>query len=441
MDIATNLVALATLKAALGGLLANNGVTPPAYFPDYMAAITNAGTFYNRQVTVTNDAARITARNMRKGRWVLAHKIVLPNATEIPADCFKGLEVETLIAPNVTNVGARAFKDCYSLERIELSPNLATIGDDAFWRCKNCDFDGLDFGRVQSVGANAFRHSGIRHTFASHTNRTIRVGQYAFRHSMLEDNFFPNNADGKKGAYSYSRLSGSVGSFDTYGGMDGPFGYAGTGITDYIGFCNQSECLNCTNLQTAFLCSSDIGRDAFKGCVSLRTVWNTDEVDWIGHGAFQGCVALESLSFAVWDGRNPENYGERYTEGVFLGCTNLVSLSVPRVEIVGPWFMPASFARMAEYQGMEAYRRKADGTLITFPVLSRLTQLTLPSVLEIKPYAFGISPTEPLTGIVDLYLPNKTVAQVKGMTGYGLWNLSTNCTIHAGDGSFRYREE
>lgn len=438
MDIATNLVALAALKAALGGLIVDNGGTPPSYFPDYVQAIQRAGTFWNRAETITVEGRRISKRALltwdgKHENWVASRNLVFPDLTEIPADCFKGLSVETVIAPNVTNVGARAFKGCYHLKRVVLSPDLSIIGDEAFRCCIGCDFADLDFGRVKRIGKSAFRSSGIVRTFASATNVTAHVGEYAFRRSRLDDNFFPNNAIAGNGAYSYTPLSGSVGTEYMEGGIDGTHGYAGTRITSYKGFCNTSECLNCRNLRTAFLCSSTIGGECFKGCVALATVLNAEEVDAIGNGAFAGCKAIEALSFPTADEIGP---------GAFLGCTNLASLAIPDVRTLYPLFVPLYFYLAPETQAdMDAYRVKKNGTLMTFPVLSRLTQLSLPAVEEIKPFAFGLSPTEPLTGIVDLYLPNKTVAQIKAMTGYSLWNLSTNCTIHASNGSFRYREE
>ena len=440
MSIATNLVALATLKAALGGLISDNVREPvPSYFPDYLAAITNSAHFYNRGATTVIPGTVITRSQIMgvgNHNWLKTWDIVLPDAWEIPAGCFKGLSVRSVSAPMVWRIGDEAFKDCYDLEHVEFSSHLQQIGNGAFWRCKNCDFSNIDFSRLTRIGDDAFRHTGIRETPHSAWSNPPTVGRNAFRHSMLEDDFLPNYASSGAGAYSYTQLSGSVG-LPWMPGDDSEGSYIGTAITSYIGYGGNDVCRDCRRLQRATIMSSTIGKQAFKGCISLtEVVAGDDPIEHIGYGAFQGCISLSSLSFPAWtgDGNNP------HSEGMFLGCTNLVSLSVPSVETVSAWFLPVAFTTDKTQAEVDEYRIREDETVISFPVLSRLTELSLPSVQRIKPFAFGLSPTEPITGIVDLYLPNKTVAQVKAMTGYDLWNLSTNCTIHAGDGTFLYRE-
>ena len=70
--------------------------------------------------------------------------IVLVNATEIPTNFFMGTKVRSVVAPKVTKIGERAFKDCFYLTYLSTS-NTVSIGEDAFDGWKRCREPSLDF--------------------------------------------------------------------------------------------------------------------------------------------------------------------------------------------------------------------------------------------------------------------------------------------------------
>ncbi len=127
-------------------------------------------------------------------------------------------------------------------------------------------------------------------------------------------------------------------------------------------------------------------------------------------------------------------YGNEYLETVdlplvksiksasFGACVNLESLNIPKVETI----VSNTFGVQADFT--EGHTDKQ---------LSKLVSLTLPAITTINKKAFGYTNTQEgnrvyyFTGIVDLYIPNKTRSEIEAMSDYGLWGLSPDCTIHA----------
>ncbi len=128
----------------------------------------------------------------------------------------------------------------------------------------------------------------------------------------------------------------------------------------------------------------------------------------IGSCSFQNCTSLSAVSLPS---------ATSISSRAFEGCTALSSLSIPACQTLTTPFR-TSYSATA--------------------VLSNLVSLSLPSITTISSKAFGYSATQQYTGIVDLYFPNKTVAQVKAMSNYSTWHCGSGCTIHASDGSFLY---
>lgn len=477
--IATNLVALAVLKATLGGILEDNGKPVPTYFPDYVTAIQSAGNFQNRYVVTTIEGQVTKDKTTNKkmhGGWLYSNRFYLPDATSIPTECFlnRGDLVE-VVAPNVTSIGNSAFEGCTMLKTVKFSDNITYIGSDAFKGCVSlkseinapgvsmvkdgafrgchmlkkitlsnqlhyignnafqncwlCDFSHLDFTYVTNIGYKAFYNTSISQTPVSPEVTGIsrrNVKDYAFYGSALADPFFATNTVAGISSFARTKLR-SVEFADCWDRA-----FSASSITNFMGVANRGICMNCKDLVTVTFGSSSVEADAFRGCSSLKTLLNTGDVeDSIGEGAFAGCISLSNITF--------ENLGVCY-EGCFSACTNLEALLLPSVTQFHAVFIPKYYADSEDEDEMLAKREAArkDGGVVNFAKLTKLTTLSLPSVQQIGAFAFGISETEQLTNIMDLYLPHLTTAQIKAMDTYPYWFLHPSCIIHASDGNFTY---
>lgn len=86
--------------------------------------------------------------------------IYLPSSIELIGDrafktCLK-LSWINLLWSSITSIGKEVFKDCRSLTRVSLSPNVKTISDYAFYGCTSLQL--VDFFRpsVTSIGKYSF---------------------------------------------------------------------------------------------------------------------------------------------------------------------------------------------------------------------------------------------------------------------------------------------
>lgn len=151
--------------------------------------------------------------------------------------------------------------------------------------------------------------------------------------------------------------------------------------------------------------------------------------------AFANCPALTSVSlpnatvfqqYAVYadPALTSINLPKASTIGksAFTGCTALTSLELPAAKTLSN----KPFGTM-QSDSTNASRK-----------LRSLVSLSLPSLTSFTAGLFGYNASLPYTALADLYLPHKTMAEVKAMSNYGTCYLQTTCTIHCTDGSFTY---
>jgi hypothetical protein len=90
----------------------------------------------------------------------LAIDFEAPLCTTVASTAFAGSGLRSITLPSVITIGEDAFKYCYSLQHVEASPNLETIGSCAF-----CDTSSLTnivpnkLPKLKSVGSTAFRNN------------------------------------------------------------------------------------------------------------------------------------------------------------------------------------------------------------------------------------------------------------------------------------------
>lgn len=198
--------------------------------------------------------------------------------TEIPYNAFAYSSIRSVTLPdNVRTIDDQAFYYCSLLERINIPDWVRTIGDKAFYGCRNLKT--IDLNCVLSIGENAFYDTGITSLHLPGTVKYI-YGSIAGHCSKLEE----------------ITVDGS----DWFDSRDNCNGIISAGNTLIQG-CKNTVI---PNTVTSISC------DAFKDCISLKTLRIPASVTYIGQ------CSDDPFS------------DEQGNESPFWGCDSLVSIEV-----------------------------------------------------------------------------------------------------------------
>ncbi len=218
--------------------------------------------------------------------------IVLPDGlTEIPDNAFRGTALTSIVIPaSVKSIGKYAFASCSSLASVTfadgsqlksiganafdgtaitaltLPDGVTTIGDEAF--ANNPALTRADISSVTYMGEGVFARCPVLATATFGANATA-TGTYTF--------FAGNNSDAP-GASALTSVE----------------------LSDKILSIGEGVFAYCANLAAIDLKNvTEIGDDAFNGCVRLSTVTGIERVKLFGSGAFVNCTAISSLNLAA----------------------------------------------------------------------------------------------------------------------------------------------
>lgn len=166
---------------------------------------------------------------------------------------------------NITKIGKRAFRECYSLQEIENLDHESyseyaevEIDNEAFYDCQS--FTKLKYIKIKSIGSKAFYNSGI--AMLEHIKNIDYIGEYAF-----------------------------------------------------------DSCFRLSNINLSEVESLTIGDYAFRNCEALKTVTLGDGILSLGKGVFSDCKSLSEIML-------PNNLIS-INEEMFKNCTNLSSVNIP----------------------------------------------------------------------------------------------------------------
>lgn len=188
---------------------------------------------------------------------------------------------------NITRVNASAFAGCTSLKVIDFS-KMEFIDASAFYGCTSLTGD-LKLDSAQSVGSKAFSGCGFE---------TISIKDEASLHYDSFDDWnivesdveqYTSEYDGKTWHY-YVRNNIII-------DADPDIEYIL--VPDDIVSIGTSVFSGCSSLAIVSFGSGSnlkiIGAEAFKDCISLKSISVPDSVEQIGDGAFNNCSALEQI--------------------------------------------------------------------------------------------------------------------------------------------------
>jgi len=170
---------------------------------------------------------------------------------------LNGVLVDNLIIPSdITEIKPRSFH-CYDrLRSVKLHSNVQSVGESAFYRCKNLS------------------------TFDASESSLNYIGVYAFRESSLE-NILLNEGLLKIDLFSFQYLDNLQ--YIT--------------LPSSILEIERSSFTGCKNLKEIVLPEklSIVENSIFEGCTSLESVTIGDKVKSIEENAFEGCSSLSSV--------------------------------------------------------------------------------------------------------------------------------------------------
>ena len=295
--------------------------------------------------------------------------------------CFLKCPLKTIILGRNLDYEISPFDMNYSLESVQVTSSVTSLGKSLFRYCKNLSSVSLPESLTQ-IGESAFEGCASLKTIQL-PNSVQKIGDYAFSYTGLTSVAFPESLDsigtcvfsdcnnlksitipksikwiGYWAFKSCKNLDSLIieddtdavlsldNSFDncplktiTLGRNlyyeDSPFvmnySLESVQVTSSVTSLGNNLFDDCTNLSSVSLPESltQIGKSAFEGCASLKTIQLPNSVQKIGDYAFS-YTGLTSVAF-------PESLDSIGT-CVFSDCNNLKSITIPKsIKWIGYW--------------------------------------------------------------------------------------------------------
>lgn len=199
-------------------------------------------------------------------------------------DCFS-LESIDLSNAEITEIPVRAFENCTSLKSIKLPSTVTKIADNAFAGCSNLEeIKGLEQCKISELSATAF-DGCVRLKDINLSNATI---------AAIPDQIF----SGMRGL-----ISATVPKTVTSIGTEAFYACKNLEMINGLSDCDitkigEKAFYNCWSLKEADLSGSSLTvlpASAFKGDTALLSVKMPESLNEIGNEAFYGCSAMKKL--------------------------------------------------------------------------------------------------------------------------------------------------
>ena len=260
---------------------------------------------------------------------------VLDTVETINAGAFNGCSsLETLTLKNVAKIDSsdtnRTFGGCTSLKKVSVTGVMTTaangettpgttIGISAFKDNKALKEISLD--TIKTVSQDAFRGCGVAEDDADDgtdpatltLNNVNAIGSLAFYGCGFTEVQIPRQltsvATGKIDGVEYGPFAG--GKLETVS-----FGTLINAIPDNL--CMNTKSLQKIELQSVKASLRTIGKNAFKGCTSVKEVTIPKGILTVSNSAFEGCSGLTDVTIAA----------KTINAKAFAECTNLKAVKM-----------------------------------------------------------------------------------------------------------------
>lgn len=199
-------------------------------------------------------------------------------------DC-SSLESIDLSNAEITEIPVRAFENCTSLKSVKLPPTVTKIANNAFSGCSKLEeIEGLEQCKISELSATAF-DSCVRLKDINLSNATI---------AAIPDQIF----SGMRGL-----ISATVPKTVTSIGTEAFYACKNLEMINGLSDCDitkigEKAFYNCWSLKEADLSRSSftvLPASAFKGDTALLSVKMPESLNEIGNEAFYGCSAMKKL--------------------------------------------------------------------------------------------------------------------------------------------------
>lgn len=199
-------------------------------------------------------------------------------------DC-SSLESIDLSNAEITEIPVRAFENCTSLKSVKLPPTVTKIANNAFSGCSKLEeIEGLEQCKISELSATAF-DSCVRLKDINLSNATI---------AAIPDQIF----SGMRGL-----ISATVPKTVTSIGTEAFYACKNLEMINGLSDCDitkigEKAFYNCWSLKEADLSGSSLTvlpASAFKGDTALLSVKMPENLNEIGNEAFYGCSAMKKL--------------------------------------------------------------------------------------------------------------------------------------------------
>ncbi len=277
-------------------------------------------------------------------------KITLPtDITEIKAKAFKDCTAlqSIKIPAKVTKIGESAFENCSSMSSITVGSGVAEIGNNAFYNCSQLyevvNLSDLEFEKGSNTYGDIARCALVIHSTLI-SDSSLEKDENEFIYLVYRDSAILVKYEGSAteivipGTYNGKPCTVAEGVFK---------GKELTKITlsEGITIIGENAFFDAP-VKSVILPSSllSIGNYAFSSCNSLESITIPENVVSIGKNAFSGCNALKSLvipnsttsigedAFAECSALESVTIPEKLTKienGVFRKCSSLKSINIP----------------------------------------------------------------------------------------------------------------
>lgn len=260
------------------------------------------------------------------------------------------------------SVGDSAFKECGSLENINLPDTVEKIETRSFYTCSA--LGEINLGpQLEEIGREAFYDAGLESV--NIPNSTQEIGEYAFcANTSLQEVTLGSGLDGIEPGMFVSCENLSTIKFPSNITYIGDSAFNDTGLTtvdipDTVTSVGTSAFANCKSLQEVNIGSgmTHIADSAFSGC-DLKDLTIGGKVESIGMFAFSSSQNLESVVI-------PNSVTE-IEYGAFQNCGNLLEIEIPdSIEAIGGFV----FDSMNSSNNTAWYDSQEDGVVYAGKVL------------------------------------------------------------------------